>query len=102
MAQLIDTALQQPEVDPSWMPEAELVSDFLPAVKAKLLNDPTLLVTSPAAKILLSKIIEHEQDVDLSLFQNLTTEQLSDITCKLSKTVVSLSLSGPNITADLL
>jgi hypothetical protein len=102
MAQLIDTTLQRPEVDLSWMPEAELFSDFLPAAKAKLLSDPTLLVTSPAAKILLSKIIENEQDVDLSLFQNLTTEQLSHFICKLSKTIVSLSLSGPNITADLL
>jgi hypothetical protein len=102
MAQLVDTTLQQLEVDLSWMPEAELMPDFLPAVKAKLLSDPTLLVTSPAAKVLLSKIIEQEQDVDLSLFQNLTTEQLSHFTCNLSKTIVSLGLSGPNITADLL
>jgi hypothetical protein len=102
MAQLIDTTLQQPEVDLSWMPEAELMPDFLPAVKANLLSDPTLLKTSPAVKILLSKIIEHEQEVDLSLFQNLSTEQLSDLTLKLSETIVSLSLSGPNITADLL
>jgi hypothetical protein len=102
MAQLIDTTLQQPEVDLSWMPEAELMPDFLPAVKANLLSDPTLLKTSPAVKILLSKIIEHEQEVDLSLFQNLSTEQLSDLTLKLSEAIVSLSLSGPNITADLL
>ena len=102
MTQLIETTLQQTEVDLSWMPEAKLLSDFLPSVTAKLRSDPMLLVTSPAAKLLLSKTIEHERDVDLSLFQNLTTEELSDLTCKLSKKPVSLSFSGPNVTTDLM
>jgi hypothetical protein len=102
MAALIDKTLRQPDVDLSWVREAELLSDFLPAVKAKLLNEPKLLMTSLTGRILLSKMNAGEQVVDLSLFRNLSTEQLPDLTCELSKTIVSLSLSGPNITADLL
>jgi hypothetical protein len=48
------------------------------------------------AKHLLLKAIEHEREVDLSLFQSLSEEDLSVFISRLSKTV-SLSLSGASI-----
>jgi hypothetical protein len=100
LARLVDESLQSPDPDLSWIAEAELLSDFFPAVKARIYNEPTLLA-SPVAKVLLLKAIEHEQEVDLSPFQNLSMDDILSITSRLSKETKSLSLSG-NVTAELL
>jgi hypothetical protein len=100
LARLVDESLQSADPDLSWTTEAELLSDFFPAVKAKIYSEPTLLA-SPVAKALLLKAIEHEQEVDLSPFQNLSMDDILSITSRLSKENKSLSLSG-NVTAELL
>src|SRR5271155_1736625 len=100
LACLIDESLQTADPDLSWTAEAELLSDFFSAVKARIYSEPTLLA-SPVAKALLLKAIEHEQEVDLSPFQNLSTDDILSITSRLSKETKSLSLSG-NVTAELL
>jgi hypothetical protein len=100
LARLVDESLQSADPDLSWTAEAELLSDFFPAVKARIYSEPTLLA-SPVAKALLLKAIEHEQEVDLSPFQNLSTDDILSITSRLSKEIKSLSLSG-NVTAELL
>jgi hypothetical protein len=88
--------LQRTYSDISWIAEAELLPDFLPAIRERLAREPTLIDTSPMAKHLLLKAIEHEREVDLSLFQSLSEEDLSVFISRLSKTV-SLSLSGASI-----
>ena len=100
LARLVDESLQSVDPDLSWTAEAELLSDFFPAVKARIYSEPTLLA-SPVAKALLLKAIEHEQEVDLSPFQDLSTDDIISITSRLSKEIKSLSLSG-NVTAELL
>ena len=101
LAHLLDTYLQSPDPDLSWLEEAELLSDFLPALRSRLASEPTLTDLSTAAKNLLVHAIEHEREVDLSPFQNFSAKELSDIICRLSNTV-SLSLSGLNVSAELL
>jgi hypothetical protein len=100
LARLVDESLQNADLDLSWTAEAELLSDFFPAIKARIYSEPTLLA-SPVAKALLIKAIEHEQEVDLSPFQNLSMDDILSITSRLSKETKSLSLSG-NVTAELL
>lgn len=100
LARLVDESLQSTDPDLSWTAEAELLSDFFPAVKARIYSEPTLLA-SPVAKALLLKAIEHEQEVNLSPFQNLSMDDILSITSRLSKEIKSLSLSG-NVTAELL
>jgi hypothetical protein len=100
LARLVDESLQNADLDLSWTAEAELLSDFFPAVKARIYSEPTLLA-SPVAKALFLKAIEHEQEVDLSPFRNLPTDDILSITSRLSKETKSLSLSG-NVTAELL
>jgi hypothetical protein len=100
LARLVDESLQNADLDLSWTAEAELLSDFFPAVKARIYSEPTLLA-SPVAKALLLKAIEHEQEVDLSPFQNLSVDDILSITSRLSKETKSLSLPG-NVTAELL
>jgi hypothetical protein len=100
LARLVDESLQSADPDLSWTAEAELLSDFFPAVKARIYSEPTLLA-SPVAKALLLKAIEHEQEVNLSPFQNLSMDDILSITSRLSKEIKSLSLSG-NVTAELL
>jgi len=98
---LVDESLQNTDPDLSWTAEAELLSDFFPTVKARIYSEPTLLA-SPVAKALLLKAIEHEQEVDLSPFQDLSMDDILSITSRLSKEIKSLSLSGTNVTAELL
>jgi hypothetical protein len=101
LARLVETSLQKADSDISWITEAELLPDFLPAVRTRLASEPTLIDSSLAAKAPLLKAIEHEQEVDLSVFQNLSAVDLSGITSRLSE-IVSLCLSGPNVSAGLL
>jgi len=100
LARLVEESLQSADPDLSWTAEAELLSDFFPAVKARIYSEPTLLA-SPVAKALFLKAIEHEQEVDLSPFQDLSMDDILSITSRLSKEIKSLSLSG-NVTAELL
>jgi hypothetical protein len=93
--------LRRTDYDISWIAEAELLPGFLPAIRVTLAIEPTLIDKSPRAKHLLLKAIEHEPEVDLSLFQSLSAEDLTVFISKLSKTV-SLSLSGSSISTGLL
>lgn len=67
--------MQSVDTDLSWIEEAELLSDFLPAIKTKLSSEPTL-IASQAAKVLLLRVVKDEQEVDLSQFPDLSRDDL--------------------------
>jgi hypothetical protein len=98
---LVDTSLQSVDTDLSWIEEAELLSDFLPAIRVKLGSEPAL-IASPAAKVLLLRAIKDEEEVNLSQFPDFSRDDLVSLTSKLSNKTTSISLSGHNVTAAFL
>ena len=101
LACLVETSLHREDSDISYITDAELLPDFLPAIRTRLASEPTLITSSPAAKGLLLKAIEHAQEVDLSAFQSLSAKEHSEVLSRISE-AVSLSLSGPSISEGLL
>jgi len=93
--------LQSVDTDLSWIEEAELLSDFLPAIRVKLGSEPAL-IASPAAKVLLLRAIKDEEEVNLSQFPDFSRDDLVSLTSKLSNKTTSISLSGRNVTAAFL
>jgi hypothetical protein len=93
--------LASTDTDLPWITEAELLPDFLPAIRTKLGSEPTL-IASPAAKTLLPRAVKDEQEVDLSQFPDLSTDDLVSLTSRLSDKTTSISISGPGVTATLL
>ena len=86
MNTMIETALRQTENELNlWMPEAELLTDFLPSLKRKIYEDPRLLKTSPAALYLLCKALEGDTTIDLSPFETLSSKDINKVVSKLKK-----------------
>ena len=98
MRTMLETALKQSEADLRlWIPEAELLSDFLPSLKRKLYQDPTLLKTSPAGQFLVLKVLKDESDIDIALLKESTIEEISTVVSKLSKNGQMRSISISNM-----
>ncbi len=84
MQTMLEAALQQSVADLRlWMPEAEILTDFLPSLRRKLYEDPTALKTSPAGLYLLCRALEHEYHVDLAPLKTLTTKDIEMVVSKL-------------------
>ena len=86
MNTVIETALRRTETELElWMPEAELLTDFLHVLKRKIYEDPCILKASPAGLYLLCKALEDDQIVDLSPFGTLSSNDIGNVVSKFKK-----------------
>lgn len=97
MHKMLEAALQQSVADLQlWMPEAEILTDFLPSLKRKLYEDPIALKSSPAGLYLLCRALEHEYHVDLAPLKSLTKQDIEMVVSKLREqgSMKSIALSN--------
>ncbi len=101
MNTMIEAALGQSETElKDLMPQAEQLPDFLPSLKHKLYEDPSVLKTSPSGFYLLCRALEGEYEVDLSPLKEISIKDIGMVVSKLRecgnmKTVVLSNM--PNL-----
>ena len=77
---MIEATLVQSETElEDLMPQAEQLPDFLPSLKHKLYEDPSVLKTSPAGLFLLCRALEGEYEVDLSPLKDLSIQDIGRV-----------------------
>lgn len=96
---LLQSLVDQSEDNPELMAEAELMTDFIPMLRAKLYALAGSLKPSSPLLHLLCKALENEVEIDLSPFTTLTSDDLSFIVAELRKyNMAVLNLSDmPNL-----
>lgn len=96
---LLESLLDQTEDNPHLMAEAELMSDFIPKLRAKFYVRAASLKPSSALIRLLCRALENEVEVDLSPFKTLTVDDLTAVVAILRKSKMKvLNLSDmPNL-----
>ena len=85
MATVLQTLLDKPDESTSLLAEGELLTDFLPKLKAKLYKQSNTLKPSPHILDLLYSTLEEDTDVDLSPFKSFSAEDLSLVVSRLRK-----------------
>ena len=96
MDKLLQSLIEQPDDNSDSTAEAELLTDFLPKLKAKFYDQATQLKPSPSLLRLLGRALENEIEVDLSPFTTLSAKDLSLVVSKLQShgTMAVLNLSN--------
>ena len=97
LASTVDQVFRTRPQELTWLPEAEQIPDFLPAVRKKLFAEPRL-VQRPAGPALLRRILKgtHTTLVDLSMFTGLEAQEVVDLLGDASK-----ETAGERLTAVL-
>ncbi len=101
---LIDNALEaQPEDDLAWIPDAELVQEFLPALRLRLYQTPHSSVPAVTCR-LLCRALQGQSHVDLSPFTSLSPKEIVKVVTEVrrNKDLISLDLSNLDIAEDTL
>ena len=83
MATVLQTLLDGTDEDTGLLSEAELLTDFLPNLKAKIYERADTLKPSSHVLNLLCRALEEEIDVDLSPFRTLSAEDVSHVVSRL-------------------
>ncbi|KAL2041824.1 hypothetical protein N7G274_005608 [Stereocaulon virgatum] len=83
MDKLLQSLMKQPDDDSDSIAEAELLTDFLPKLRAKFYDQATQLKPSSSLLRLLGRALENETEVDLSPFTTLSAKDLSLVVSKL-------------------
>lgn len=98
MNTMLEVALTQSESDSRlWMPQAELLVDFLPSLRRKLYEDPTALKTSPAGLYLMCKVLEGEHHVDLTPLKTFAIKDIEMVVSKLRENNIMESIALSNM-----
>ena len=98
MNTMIETALRQNENELKlWMPEAELLNDFLRSLRRKIYEDPSVLKTSPAGLYLLCRALQGEQTVDLSPLETHSSKDIAEVVLKLKENGVAKFIALSNL-----
>ncbi|KAI9766204.1 MAG: hypothetical protein M1835_007231, partial [Candelina submexicana] len=101
---LIDNALGAQHVDDlSWMQEAELVREFIPALRSRLYQRPTIAGSAVVTR-LLGRVLHGVSQVDLSPFIQLSSNDMFTIITSLpdKHLLTLLDLSNMRITGPVL
>ena len=85
MDKLLQSLLEEPDDNSHLTAEAELLTDFLPRMKAKFYEHANKLKPSPSLLNLLCRTLENDCEVDLSPLTTLTTDDLCFLVSKLQK-----------------
>ncbi len=85
MDTLLQSLLNQPDDSSHLIAEAELLTDFLPKMKAKFYDQASGLKPSAYLLDMICRTLENDAEVDLSPFLTLSVHDLSHIVSKLQK-----------------
>lgn len=103
MAVVLQAILDGSDQDTDLLSEAELLTDFLPNLKAKLYEQANAMKPSPYLLDLLCRAFEDDTDVDLSPFKDFSAEDMSLVVSRLRKhgKMITLCMSNrPDLTEE--